>query len=214
MVSSPLRSLRKTFATFAVNGFQFRDMKHSIIKIINNGKIAFLILITILLLSCENKIDVIPKSDIQSLPSLTVRNFKTVFIDSGKRQLVLSSSLMEQYDNAGFPYSEFRLGIKVLFYDGHKEPVASVIAKFAKYTETNKIWELRDSVVVINEMNETLETELLNWSQEKDLIYTDRYVKITSEDQVIHGIGFESDSRLKKYKIKKVQATIYLPDEE
>jgi hypothetical protein len=69
-------------------------------------------------------------------------------------------------------------------------------------------------VIVINESGDKLETEVLNWSQEKDLIYTDRYVKITNEDQVIHGFGFESDSHLNNRKIKKVQATIYFNDEE
>jgi len=189
-------------------------MKHLIMRSRISWKIAIPVVIATLLLSCESKIDKIPKSEILSLPSLSVTNFQTVFIDTGKRQLVMSSTLMEKYDNSGFPYSEFKTGINVLFYDGNKEPVASVNSKYAKYTETNKIWELRDSVVVINEMNETLETELLNWNQDKDLIYTDRYVKITSKDQVIHGFGFESDSRLKKYKIKKVQATIYLNEEE
>ncbi len=42
----------------------------------------------------------------------------------------------------------------------------------------------------------------------KDLIYTDRFVKITSTDQIIQGFGFESDARLTKQKIKKVTATI------
>ena len=48
-----------------------------------------------------------------------------------------------------------------------------------------------------------LETEILFWNQNNDLIYTDRFVKITNEDEIIQGTGFESDSRLTKRKIKK-----------
>ena len=173
-----------------------------------------IITVSISLLSCENKIDIIPKSEILTLPSQTANDFQSVLTDSGKIQLVMSSTLMEQYENVDSKYLEFINGIKILFYDGHKEPVASVTSKYAKYLQTDNIWELRDSVVVINEKNEMLETELLNWNQERDLIYTDRYVKITSEDQIIHGFGFESDSHLRKQKIKKVQATIYFNDEE
>jgi LPS export ABC transporter protein LptC len=167
-----------------------------------------------LLLSCENKIDLIPKSDILTLPALTVRDFSTELTDSGKLQLVMSAPVMEQYKNTDSPYSEFTSGINVLFYDGNKEPVGSVIAKYARYTHNSNLWELKDSVIVINESGDKLETEVLNWSQEKDLIYTDRFVKITNEDQVIHGFGFESDSHLNNRKIKKVQATIYFNDEE
>jgi len=173
-----------------------------------------IVLLSVMVLSCENKINLIPKSDLLIMPSLTVRDFETVYADSGKLQLVLSSRLMEQYNNNESPYSEFRSGIKALSYDGRKDPVASVSAKYAKYTKTNNLWELRDSVVVINEGNDKLETEVLFWDQQKNLIYSDRFVKITNVDQIVMGTGFESDPRLVKRRIKKVSATIYLKDEE
>ena len=172
------------------------------------------VIFTIIMLSCENKIDLIPKSELLSLPSLTVKNFETIFSDSGLVQLVLSSPLMEQHDNIDSPYSEFRSGIKAVFYDGQIEPVGSVSAKYGKFTNDDKLWVLKDSVVVINESHDMLETEILFWNQEKDLIYTDRFVKITNEDQTIQGFGFESDSHLNNRKIKKVSATIYFNDEK
>jgi LPS export ABC transporter protein LptC len=169
--------------------------------------------LVIIVSSCENKIPVIPKSDLLTLPSLTVKDFKTTFTDSGRVQLEMSSPLVEKYDKAEPPYAEFRTGIKVVFYDGKDSAQARVTSKYAKCTDNN-LWELRDSVVVINDKGERLETELLHWNQEKDLIYTDRFVKITSEDQITQGIGFESDSHLNRRKILKVTADIYLPNEE
>jgi LPS export ABC transporter protein LptC len=184
---------------------------------IESGSLLQFVLLIIaaqLILSCENRIDSIPKSDLLTLPSLTVKDFETVFTDSGLLQLVLKSPLMKKYDNVSSPYSEFSDGIRVIFYDGHTESVASVTAKYARYTENDKTWELKDSVVVVNESNDMLETEVLFWNQEKDLIYTDRFVKISNDDQVMQGFGFESDSHLRRRKIKKVSATIYLNDEE
>ena len=176
--------------------------------------ISGIIIISGFILSCENKIDIIPKSDLLTLPSLSVKDFETVFTDSGKLQLVLFSPLMEQYNNADPAYSEFRSGLRVIFYDGHKDPVASATSKYAKYTKPDNLWELKDSVVVINEGNDKLETEVLYWDQGKNLIYSDRFVKITNEDQIVMGTGFESDPRLSKRRIKKVSATIYLKEEE
>jgi hypothetical protein len=69
-------------------------------------------------------------------------------------------------------------------------------------------------VVVVNEKNEILETELLYWDQEKDIVYTDRFVKITSEDQIVMGTGLESNPRFTKWKIRNVSATIYIKDEK
>jgi LPS export ABC transporter protein LptC len=181
-------------------------------------KIRFRILIFIaiaaLALSCEKKIGTIKKSDILNLPGITVKNSESVFSDSCLVQLIITFPLMEKYDNSTSPYSEFRSGIKVIFYDGHKEPVGSVTSKYAKFYENKKLWELKDSVIAINEQNYKLETELLYWDQEKELIYTDRFVKITSEDQIVMGTGFESDPRLSTRKIKNVNATIYLKDEQ
>jgi LPS export ABC transporter protein LptC len=176
--------------------------------------IVALVVITLMLLSCENKIDLIPKSDLLVLPSVTVKDSQTIYSDSGKLQLIMSFPILEQYDNKEDPYTEFRSGINVVFYDGKKDPVASVTSKYAKYTKNKNMWELKDSVVVVNESKDKLETELLYWSQEKDLIYTDRFVKITNEQQIIQGFGFESDPRLNKRRIKKVNAIIYLKEEE
>lgn len=172
------------------------------------------LLLTWILISCERKIDLIPKSDFLTLPSLTVIDFQTVITDSGKLQLIMSSSLMEEYKNDQNPYTEFKTGIKVLYYDAGNKPVGSVVSKYARYTKNDDLWELKDSVVVVNETKDKLETELLFWDRKKDLIYTDRFVKITNPDQEIHGYGFESDSHLQKKKIKKVRATINIKDEE
>ena len=50
--------------------------------------------------------------------------------------------------------------------------------------------------------------------QNKELIYTDRFVKITTEDQIVQGYGLESDPRLSRRRIKNLSATIYINEEE
>ena len=164
--------------------------------------------------ACERKNDNVPVADILNMPSVTVKNDTTVYADSGKVELIMTFPLMEQYDNNGQPYYEFNKGLFVKVFDGKPEPTGSVFSKYAKYTRPDNVWELKDSVVVVNEKNDKLETEVLYWDQKKDLIYSDRFVRFTSEDQIVMGTGFESDPHLRKRKIKKVSATIYLKDEE
>jgi LPS export ABC transporter protein LptC len=166
------------------------------------------------LMSCENKVSFIPKSDLITLPSQSVKDFKTFYNDSGRVQLIVSAPEMEQYDDKDFPHTDFKSGIKVLFYDGKIDSQGYVTAKYARFTKNNNLWELKDSVIVVNQDNDRLETEVLFWDQSKDLIYTDRFVKITSVDQIVQGFGFDSDAKLTKRRIKKVTATIYLKDEE
>jgi LPS export ABC transporter protein LptC len=163
--------------------------------------------------SCNKKIDKIPNSEILSLPSITVKNFRSIYSDSGKVQLILRSPLMEEYQKKDEPYMEFSDGILVTYFEGKKDSIGYVAAKYARYDEKTKLWELKDSVVVVNETNDKLETEQLFWDQEKDRIFTDISVKITNEDQTVIGSGFESDSKLTTRVIKNVTATIYLKDE-
>lgn len=178
------------------------------------SSISAIIFITSILASCESGTDIIPTADFLAYPTVTVRQSQTIFADSGKIELILSFPIMEQYDDKDAPYFEFRSGIRVDFYDKDTIPQGSATAKYAKYTENNSTWELKDSVVVINENNDKLETELLNWDRKKDFIYTDRFVKITTIDMIVQGFGFESDSHLNNRKIKKVSAEIYVDEEE
>lgn len=164
--------------------------------------------------SCNKKIEVIKKSDIESYPTMTVKDFRTEYSDSAKKQVIMSSPLMERYSNKKPPYSEFTKGIDVFFYDGHKVPVGFLSSKYARVTEDKRIWELKDSVVVINEKKDTLETELLYWDQGKELVYTDRFVKISSIDRVTMGTGFQANSRLTWYQIRNISSVFYIADEK
>jgi LPS export ABC transporter protein LptC len=176
-------------------------------------KVGLVLLLATIFFSCERKMDIIKNLDILSLPTTTVKNFESVYTDSTKLQLILSSPLMESYSRIKPPYTEFRKGITALFYDGHDKPIASITSKYAKLLDDKKLWELRDSVVALNEKNERLNTELLYWDREKDQFYTDRFVRITSEDQIVMGIGMKSDSRFTNWWIRNVSATIPVTDE-
>jgi LPS export ABC transporter protein LptC len=168
----------------------------------------------IITLSCERTTEVVPKSDYLNLPSQEGQQFRVVYSDSGKLQLVMTAPLFEHWENNDNPYSEFRKGLRAEYFDSDTVPHGSVTSKYAKHDDKNDLWELRDSVVVINEDSTRLQTDLLNWDINKDLIYTDHNVTITGKDQEMKGVGFESDSHLRRQKINKVSAIIYFDEKK
>ena len=119
----------------------------------------------------------------------------------------MTSPLIERYTTVSPAYWEFLEGLNVKFYEGKPEPVAKLTAKYAKFHEDKNLWEFRDSVVA--ESDKKLETELLYWDRDKDLIYTERFVKITKEDETVMGTGFQSNSSFDNYIIKNTTMTIY-----
>jgi hypothetical protein len=67
-------------------------------------------------------------------------------------------------------------------------------------------------VVLTNVNGDTLKTELLNWDEYAQRIYTDQFVRISTKDEIIMGTGFESNPEFTKYKISQISGTISLKE--
>lgn len=169
-----------------------------------------------LFFSCREKMEFIDTTLRDDLPVQEVYNFTTTYSDSALLKLRMEAPLMKYYGRMEKPYSEFEKGIDVLFYDEVRadgQPSARITSKFARYYEAEKLWEVRDSVVVINRKGEILETELLYWDENKELIYTDKFVKIKEADHIIMGTGLESDIHMNTWIIKNISGEISLKNE-
>ncbi len=181
-------------------------------KIVTKTSIAAL-LGAALFLSCREKIEIVDASLKPDVPTQVVHDFVTSYTDSAILELKMKSPLMKYYGKKEVPYADFDEGLEVYFYEGKDNMIGQISANFARYTESKGLWEVRDNVVATNDEGEKLETELLYWDENKDLIYTDKYVRITQKDQIIMGNGLESDTKFNNWKIKNVTATLYIDDE-
>jgi LPS export ABC transporter protein LptC len=175
---------------------------------------AVLISAIALFASCEKKQVVVSDLPIKELPALSGRNVETMYTDSGKVTLIVKTPLIQQFTTKEDPHTLFPEGLTVLFYDKKNTPQASITAHYARYTEKDEQWELRDSVVAVNTDGDILETELLYWSEPRERVWSDRFVRFTLKDKIIMGTGFESDSRLTNGTIKNVSGTIYLDEQK
>lgn len=165
-------------------------------------------------MSCEKKDLVVKDLQIKGMPSLSARDVETMYTDSGKVTLIMRSPLIQQFKSVDDPYTLFPEGFTVLFYEKKSEPQASLTSRYARHTEKEDVWELRDSVVAVNSDGDILETELLYWSEPRERIWSDRFVRFTHNDQIIMGTGFESDTRFTNWSIRNVTGTIYIEDEQ
>ena len=167
-----------------------------------------------LFFSCQNDIEIINTltSEID-FPTESIQHLESIYSDSAKIEIRIKAPEVKRYGNATEPYMEFSKGIEVLFYNDQAEISSQLTAKFAIYNETEKLWEARDSVVAINVNGEVLNTDLLFWDEEKGLIYSNKFVKITTDDEVLFGEGFEANQDFSDWVIKKPKGTIYLEEE-
>ncbi|HAW51156.1 MAG TPA: LPS export ABC transporter periplasmic protein LptC [Flavobacteriales bacterium] len=110
-------------------------------------------------------------------------------------------------------YNEMPDGINIVFYDSASIESSRLTANYAIDHLTTNIMEAKNDVVILNSEGEQINTEHLIWDRNKQKIYSEVFVKITTADEIIMGEGFESNEDFTKYKILKPKGTITKEDE-
>jgi Protein of unknown function (DUF1239). len=168
-----------------------------------------------LVISCEGggkiqQIDAI--TDRATMPKLKANDVITVVSDSGVTRYRISTPEWNIYDRAEKPYWDFPQGIHLEKFDENLNIDANIHSKYAKYLENDQLWELRDSVRMINLEGELFETEQVFWNEKTQKVYSDVEVRITQTTRIINAIGFESNQQMTKYVLR--ETTGIFPVEE
>lgn len=167
-----------------------------------------------MLFSCKpdiKTIETITKKE--NLPIETAENLKIVYSTHGQVQMIMEAPTMQRFAGEK-PYMELPDGFVMIFYDSVMNENSRISAKYAIQYEQDQLIDTRNDVVVQNlANNETLNTEQLIWDQKNETIYTEKFVKITTNEEVLYGDGFESDDRFTSWRIKNPKGTFYLETE-
>ncbi|MDN5292365.1 MAG: hypothetical protein PWQ06_2604, partial [Anaerophaga sp.] len=121
---------------------------------------------------------------------------------------------MNQYENRKQPYTEFPKGLHLIVYNDQEEIDAQIKSNYAIYYEDENLWELQNNVEAVNFKNEVINTEQLFWDTKKHLIYSDEFIKITTETEILTGYGFESDEKFENYTIKNISGILSVEEEQ
>jgi LPS export ABC transporter protein LptC len=176
------------------------------ITILNPKNIAILLGVA-MFFSCKTDLDTIEtitRKDESPIESAT--GVKLVYSSYANVRMILEAPRMDRYEYDE-EYLEMPEGIHVVFYDSLMNATSTLSAKYAISYENKEVFEARNDVVVVNEMNEKLNTEHLIWDRQKGIIYSEKFVKITTDEEVLYGEGFESDERFTQWEIKRPRGT-------
>lgn len=168
-----------------------------------------LLFISLLFTSCGNDINTVNSiTQLQAGPSMSAVNIEIQFSEGGKRQAILRSPLLNRYDGDK-PYLDFPKGFRIDMFDSLNRPVTSIVGNYGKKDESTNIMEAKGNVVVRNEVEKKqLNTEHLIWDQNRQLIYSDVKIKITTPDKVLFGSGIKSNETFSWYQIPNASATM------
>lgn len=146
------------------------------------------------------------------LPVEVADSVQIIYSDSALLKVILEAGHLERFLGEN-PYLELTEGVHVRFFNAIGEVESELRSNYAVSYENTDIMEAREDVVVVNREGETLNTEHLIWEEKTEKIHTEEFVKITTEDEVIFGHGFESNQDFTKYRIKKIKGTINLKED-
>jgi len=131
-------------------------------------------------------------------------NSEIVFSDSGIVKAILTAGHISVFSKKG--YTLIDSGAKVDFFRNNVK-ISTLTGRKGKIDDRTKNIEVYDSVTAVNSEGSELKTQKLLWNNKTQKVSSDEFVKIKTPAETIEGVGFESDSNLKNYKIYKVSGT-------
>jgi len=166
--------------------------------------------VTIMGFGCKKELKDPDKEQKYTGPTMENHDVITLYSDSAKLLIKLQAPLQQEFENGD---RVFKDGLYVEFFEKEGQEVTSTLKSNYGKQDRNNLFLARGNVVVNNlEKKEKLETEELYWDKRKAKIYTDKFVRITTPEQIIMGNGLQSNQDFSNYRIRDVTGIIDLEE--
>ena len=147
----------------------------------------------------KNMAEVINEDD--SLPDMRTLGVTSWVSDSGMIRYKIVTEEWLVYSKRNPPFWAFEKGVYLEKFDTLFHVDASIKADTAYYYEQKKIWELRGNVHIQSQRGDKFDTELMYWDQDREKIYSDKFIRIEQPERILTGYGFESNQEMTEYQI-------------
>lgn len=185
-------------------------------KVLIKSSIVFgLMSVFILLFSCKKELPPINKKKVE-FPSRTLINANIINKDSGRISGNLRSPLIEMYETVDSPYTVFRKGLDLDFYQKGSVKPGYFQADWGRLSDVTGIYEGRGNVIIVNEKGDSLKSEQLFWNKKNKTVYTSKEVYLISSegDSLTAKNGLQATDDLETYTLFNNQGFKYVDDNQ
>ncbi len=164
---------------------------------------------SLFLLSCSNIDDLAPPSEhTVEKPSQESWNAKIFINSEGRRAVTAESNYLASYNATNTTTLIGR--VKLDFFDNDGGHASVLYADTGRISNNNKrIFTATGHVIIEADSGIQVVTEELFFNEQLDKLYTNRAVRITTEEDTLYGIGFESDASLEHWTLKEPTGVTY-----
>lgn len=149
-----------------------------------------------------------------SVPGMTTYNIVSLISDSGVMRYKIVADRWDVYDRLTPSMWAFEEGVYLERFADSLTIDATVKADTAYYYDKKKLWELRSNVHIENLQGVIFDTDLLFWDQDREKVWSDRYIRIQEMDRIIIGYGFTSNQQFDRYAIRNTEGVFPIDEEK
>ena len=123
-----------------------------------------------------------------------------ILTNEGTMRAKVRSGHLEKYNEKEFVMLDS--SVTVDFFDRKEQHTSVLTSEKAEINQASNDMEAMGNVVAVSDSGITLYSESLTWNSSVEKLHTKSNIMITTlETDTLYGVGFESDSDLKNWKI-------------
>ena len=163
------------------------------------------------------------KKDRQLGAAITSRDSASVVTTRGVDMLISENGIIryqviaeewKMFDKMNPPFYSMEQGVLLEILDSVMQVESMLKADTAYYMNKTKIWHLISNVHAENVKHEEFDTQELFINNGSDRMYSDSLIHIKQEKQILVGHGFESNTSLTEYTIRKTEGVFPITESE
>jgi LPS export ABC transporter protein LptC len=157
------------------------------------------------------------KEDVKEIPEYTgplseSEKIELYYSEVDKVKVKMQAELMYEFKNGD---REFPKGIYLEFYDETGGVESTLRANEAYFFKEENKWRGRGKVEVKNfKEAQQLNTEELFWTPGNKKIFTDKFVTIRDEGNVLYGTGLDATQDLSKYEVLDIEGEMEMEEDQ
>lgn len=139
-------------------------------------------LLAIAIFSCKNNYEQVKLlNQFDALPVGEADTIRVVYTDSAQTIAILKAPKNIDYTNQPFPYSEFPIGVEVVFFDENNMETFVKADYGILYNRTNLV-DLRGNVQITTPDGADLRTSQLYWDVNREWVFTEENFTFKNKD--------------------------------
>ncbi len=161
-----------------------------------------------MLSACDRQKQAEPINE-DTLISRSVDSMLVITTENGKKTNLFSALVMEDYEFARVPFTEYRKGVEAIAYnDSTGVETSHIMSDYALHWTDRDLWELKGNVMVVGEEGRKLFSQQLTWDRKTKKIYSNVDSKVEEGDDVFIGDGFEADDDFSRWTFRRLTGRV------